>query len=243
VTSVGKDVKGFKEDDPVYAYSYPLYDGGAWAQYMLVPQTYAAAPPPIMELARAGTVPVAGLTTHETLVDILDVRKGEVVLITAASGGVGHLAVQLAKHLGAEVIGVTGRDHVEFVEALGADLVIDYTTQDVVAAIHARYPKGANKALNGVSSEQANQYVTVMAGGGHMVDLPGTVTARRPDVRVDADYVVRADGARLQLVSDLIDSEVLRVEVTEMVPFDQAPQALQKVLAKHVVGKIGIRIR
>jgi NADPH:quinone reductase-like Zn-dependent oxidoreductase len=243
VTSVGKDVKGFTEDDPVYAYSYPLYDNGAWAEYMLVPESYAAPPPPVLELTRAGAVPIVGLTAHETLLDILDVRKEEVVLITAASGGVGHLAVQLARHLGAHVVATTSRRNIDFLEELGAETVVDYTSEDVVQAIHARYPKGVNKALNGVSGAAANQYVAVMAGGGHMVDLPGAITARRPDVRIDTDYVVRGDGARLELVSDLIDAGTLRVEVIEEIPFERAPDALEKVLSKHVVGKIALKIR
>jgi NADPH:quinone reductase-like Zn-dependent oxidoreductase len=243
VTSVGKDVTRFKEHDPVYAYSYPLYDNGAWAEYMLVPESYAARPPPALELTRAGAVPVAGLTVHETLLDILDVRKNEVVLITAASGGVGHLAVQLARHLGAHVVATTSSVNADFVQELGAETVIDYTSRDVVQSINALYPKGVHKALNGVRGVAANQYVSVLAGGGHMVDLPGSITARRPDVRIDTDYVVRGDGARLQLVSDLIDAGTLRVEVIEEIPFERAPDALEKVLSKHVVGKIALKIR
>jgi NADPH:quinone reductase-like Zn-dependent oxidoreductase len=243
VASIGADVKNFKKDDPIYAYSYPLYDNGAWAEYMLVPERYAAAPPPVLELTRAGAVPIAGLTVHETLIDILDVRKEEVVLITAASGGVGHLAVQLAKHLGAHVVATTSQRHIDFVSELGAETVIDYTSQDVVQAIHAKYPKGVNKALNGVANETANQYVAVLAGGGHMVDLPGSITAKRPDVRIVSDYVVRADGARLELVSDLIDEGVLRVEVIDEIPFDSAPAALDRVLTRHVAGKLGLKIR
>jgi NADPH:quinone reductase-like Zn-dependent oxidoreductase len=209
---------------------------------MLVPESYAAPPPPVLELTRAGAVPIAGLTAHETLVDVLEVKKHEVVLITAASGGVGHLAVQLARHLGAHVVATTGTAHVDFVSELGAETVIDYTTQDVKQAIHAKYPKGVDKILNGVASEAANQYVSVLAGGGVLVDLPGTITATRPDVRIIKDYVVRGDGARLELVSDLIDAGVLRLEIAEVFPFERAPDALNRVLEKHVPGKIAIKI-
>lgn len=243
VASVGRGVTRFKNDDPVYSYSYPLYDNGAWAEYMLVPESYAAKPPPVLELTRAGAVPIAGLTAHETLVDILEVKKHEVVLITAASGGVGHLAVQMARHLGAHVVATVGRPHVDFVSELGAETVIDYTTQDVRQAIHAKYPNGVDKILNGVASEAANQYVSVLAGGGVLLDLPGTIIATRPDVRIIKDYVVRGDGVRLQAVSDLIDAGVLRLEIDETFPFDRAPDALNKVLDKHVRGKVAIKIR
>jgi NADPH:quinone reductase-like Zn-dependent oxidoreductase len=243
VRAVGDNVHDFKRDDPVFAYSYPLYDNGAWAEYMLVPQSYAAPPPPVLELTRAGALPIVGLTAHEALIDRLDVRKDEVVLITAAAGGVGHLAVQLARHLGAHVVATAGRSNVDFVSELGAETVIDYEHQDVVHAIHERYPKGVHKALNGVPGEAANQIVTVMAGGGHIVDLPGAITATRPDVKITSDYVVRGDGARLELVSDLVDAGVLRLEIQEIVPFDRAPDALHTVLSKKVRGKIAIKIR
>ena len=76
-----------------------------------------------------------------------------------------------------------------------------------------------------------------------MVDLPGSITAKRPDVRITSDYVVRADGARLETVSDMIDEEILKVEIHEIIPFERAPDALDKVLTKHVPGKIALKIR
>ena len=93
VAALGRDVTGFAERESVYVYSYPLYDNGAWAEYMLVPMSYVARAPGSLDLTRAGGVPIAGLTAHETLTDILEVQQGDVVLITAAAGGVGHLEI------------------------------------------------------------------------------------------------------------------------------------------------------
>jgi NADPH2:quinone reductase len=241
VAALGRSVTGFQVGDPVYAYSYPLYDNGAWAEYMLVPQAFAARPPASLPLVLSGALPIVGLTAHECLLDVLKLKKGESILITAASGGVGHLAVQIAVRLGAHVLATTGALNHEFVSGLGAELVIDYTKEDVVAAVHARYPGGVDTVLSGVSSPAANQVLGAVRDGGVVVDLPGAITSSRPGVRVISDYVVRGDGARLAQVSTLVD-QGLRVEVQPPIAFERAPQALELVLGKHVRGKLVVEV-
>lgn len=241
VSALGPDVSRFRRHDAVYVYSYPLYDNGAWADYMRVPEPYVSRAPAALTLPQAGAVPIVGLTAHETIHDKLDVKKGDVVLITAAAGGVGHLAVQMAAHLGAHVVAVAGTETVEFVRGLGAEWVIDHNQEDVKRTILSRYPRGIPKALNGVPGDAANAYVEVMAAGGHLIDLPGEITAAKPGVRVDTSYVVQADGARLARLADMLD-DFLRVEFEEVFDFEHAPQALRRVLAKHVRGKLELRI-
>jgi NADPH:quinone reductase-like Zn-dependent oxidoreductase len=242
VSAHGPEVNHFRKHDAVFTYSYPMYDNGAWADFMLVPEPYVARAPARLTLPQAGAVPIVGLTAHETLHDILDVKQGDVVLITAAAGGVGHLAVQMAVGLGAHVVAVAGTDHVDFVRRLGAEVVIDYRKENVVEAIRARYPRGIPKALNGVPGEAANVYAEVMADGGLLVDLPGEITARAErGVRIRKDYIVQADGERLARVAALID-EGLRVEFSEHFDFEHAPQALERVLTKHLRGKLELRI-
>jgi NADPH:quinone reductase len=242
VADLGRGTTDFDEDDPVYAYSYPLYDNGSWAEYMLVPSSYAARAPASLELARAGGVPIVGLTAHETLTDILEVHRGDVVLVTAAAGGVGHLAVQIASRLGGRVIATASRRNESFVRGLGAEAVIDYQSEDLLEAIRSRYPRGVDKAINGVEGETANQVVQALRDGGQMVDLTGSATAERPDVRVVKDYVVRADGDRLASIARMIDRGHLKVEIQQVVPFEGAPAALERVQDKHVRGKLVLQI-
>lgn len=242
VAAVGRKVTALAEGDSVYAYSYPLYDNGAWAEYMLVPAWNAVRAPATLDLTRAGAVPIAGLTAHETITDILKVREGEVVLITAAAGGVGHLAVQIARQLGARVVATAGESNHAFLRALGAETVIDYLAEDVVKAVRARYPGGVDKALNGVDGERANEAVRALRDGGLMVDLTGSASRERPGVLVETDYVVRADSARLARIARLIDDRQLAVEVQEVIPFEDAPRALAVIQAKHVRGKLVIEI-
>jgi NADPH:quinone reductase-like Zn-dependent oxidoreductase len=242
VAALGAEVTDFAEGDPVYAYNYPLYHNGAWAETMLVPAPYVARAPASLDLTRAGGVPIVGLTAHETLTDILAVRRGDLVLITAAAGGVGHLAVQIATRLGARVVATASRRNYDFVLALGAEAVIDYGEGDVVAAIRDRYPDGVDKALNGVSGEEANRVVGTLRQGGRMVDLTGSVSVLSPGVRVNREYVVRADGDRLARLARMIDDGRLTVEIQDIMPFDRAPDALEVVQAKHVRGKVVLEI-
>jgi NADPH2:quinone reductase len=242
VVGVGVDVRGFAEGDSAYACNYPLYENGAWAEYMLVPLPYVAAPPTGLDLKRAGAIPIAALTAHETLVDLLQVRRNDVVLITAAAGGVGHLAVQIAAHLGARVVATaTLRNH-DFVRALGAETVIDYTTENVVGAIRAKYPGGVDKALNGIRGEAANEIVDAVRVGGHIVDLPRAISVKRTGVEIDSDFMVHGDGTRLRLLSRMIDDLPIRVEIHDIVPFERAQEALDMVLGKHVRGRVALGI-
>jgi NADPH:quinone reductase-like Zn-dependent oxidoreductase len=244
IAAVGTDVKAFAETELVYAYSYPLADNGAWAEYMLVPEHYVARVPTSIPPVEAGGAPIVGLTAHETLIDVLDVNEDDVVLITAAAGGVGHLAVQLASNLGALVAATASRRNHDFVANLGAETVIDYTaTDDIAKAIRARYPDGVDKVLNGVSGEEANAYVWALKDGGKMVDLPGAVSVQRPGVDIISDYVVRGDGARLAKLTRLFDDGVLHLAIHEIVPFTDAQRALDMVLAGHVRGKVVLKIR
>lgn len=244
VAAAGLDVIEFAETDRVYAYSYPLYDNGAWAEYMKVPDTYLAQAPKNLDLVRAGSLPIVGLTAHETLIDILQVQKNEIVLITAAAGGVGHLAVQIAAGLGAHVVATATRHSHDFVRSLGAETIVDYReVDDVAKAIREKYPQGVDKALNGVAGEEANEYVWALRDGGKMVDLPGSVTVERPLVEVISDYVVRADAARLKIVADMIDSGKLQLKIHDIVEFERAPVALDMVLTKHVHGKVALEIK
>jgi NADPH:quinone reductase-like Zn-dependent oxidoreductase len=242
VVAVGKDAGTFAEGDMVYAYSYPLYDNGAWAECMLVPESYAAPIPEVLSPVHAGSVPIVGLTAHETLNKVLQVKNGETVLITAAAGGVGHLAVQIAAGMGAHVVATASRRNHDFLRELGAQTLIDYSTEDVAAAVHAKWPAGVDKVLNGVTGEAAKQAVGALRKGGRMVDLPGELSDIPPDVEVITDYVVRADGDRLARLAIMIDYGELKVHVDAVYSFENAPKALARVLEKHVRGTIALAL-
>jgi NADPH:quinone reductase-like Zn-dependent oxidoreductase len=240
VAALGGGVSGFAKGDLVYVYSYPLYDNGAWAEYMLVPASAASHAPRSLEPSRAGALPIAGLTAHETLNDLLNVASGDSLLVTAAAGGVGHLAVQIGASLRAQVIGTASTANVESVRSLGARWVVDYRSQDVETEVRKLFPHGVDCVLSGVSGDAANRAARTLRRGGRMVDLPGAVTEVPDGVTVISDYVVKADSLRLELLAAMVDAGTLRLEVQKAFAFEHAPKALELVLGHHVRGKVSI---
>jgi len=251
VVAVGKDVVGLREGDRVYTYNHPLaHEGcashdhnGAWAQYMLVPFERVALAPTSLDLTHAGAVPIVGLTAHEAVVDLLKVERHDVLLVTAAAGGVGHLAVQIAAQRGARVVATARAQNHELLRGLGAELLIDYTREDLVKEVRKRFPDGADKALNGVEGDTANEVVRAVRSRGHVVDLTGSATENLPDGRVDIDYVVRPDRARLMTLATMFDRGELKLEVAHRVPFANAPRGLGEVMTKQVRGVLVLGIK
>ncbi|MCL2929802.1 MAG: NAD(P)-dependent alcohol dehydrogenase [Trichodesmium sp. MAG_R01] len=129
VLKVGEQVEDFEPGDEIYTFVNPLL-GGAYAEYIAVPANTVALKPKNMNYCQAAAVPVAGLTAFQALLDLGQIRPGKKILINGASGGVGTFAVQIAKAMKAEVIGVCSSKNITIVESLGADRVIDYNQVD-----------------------------------------------------------------------------------------------------------------
>lgn len=250
VAAVGDDVVGLEEGDRVYAYSHPLAHrdcpsrehNGAWAEYMLVPFSRVALAPTSLDLMHAGAAPIVGLTAYETIVDLLQVERHDAVLITAAAGGVGHLAVQIAAGRGAHVIATARPQNHEFLRALGAEIVIDYTRDDFVEVARRAFPEGVDKALNCVGGETANGVVRAMRPRGHVVDLTGSATETLPFGVVDTGYVVQPDRERLSALARMFEAGELTLEIAHVVPFIKASNGLAEVLGKQVRGVLVLKI-
>jgi NADPH:quinone reductase-like Zn-dependent oxidoreductase len=244
IVAVGAEVRQFAPDQHVYACNYPVADNGAWAEYMLVPEHYVAPVPTSIAPAEAGGLPIAGLTAYDCMTDLLKVSDDDIVLVSGAAGGVGHLAVQMASLFGARVVATASRHNQDFLANLGAETVIDYhEVDDVAKAILARYPGGVDKVLNCVSGEEADEYVWTLKESGKMVDLPRTVTVDRPRVEIISDYAVQANGARLAKLAHLFDDSGLQLAIHDMVPFLEAEDALEMALTHHVRGKLVLALQ
>ena len=129
VLEVGEQVENFEPGDEIYTFINPLV-GGAYAEYIAIPANTAALKPKNITHSQAAAVPVAGLTAFQGLLDLGQIRPGQKVLINGASGGVGTFAIQIAKAMKAEVIGVCSSNNITLVESLGANRVIDYNQID-----------------------------------------------------------------------------------------------------------------
>jgi NADPH:quinone reductase-like Zn-dependent oxidoreductase len=185
----------------------------------------------------AAALPLVGLTAWQALVDIADVQAGQRVLIHAGGGGLGHVAIQLAKHLGAEVITTASESKHEFVRDLGADQVIDYRAVDFTTAVG-----DVDVVLEMVGGDYADRSVQVLKPGGLLLtavqrgdlDLAArTVAAGRRFAGVG----VESDGYELEQLAELVDSGQLRVHVEHTFPLEQAAKA-HEMLTSGLRGKL-----
>lgn len=228
VEAVGPGVGVFRPGDEVFG--MPLFprQAGAYAEYVVAPARHLAPKPASLSHVEAAALPLAALTAWQALVDTADVRPGERVLVHAAAGGVGHLAVQIAKARGAHVIGTASAAKHDLVRSLGADEVVDYRDvrfEDVVADVDV--------VLDGLGGETAERSLKVLRAGGRLVTLPGPDDVPATPEGVHAQWMlVEPDHLGLREITALVESGRLKPVVDTVLPLSEAAKA-------HSVGEQG----
>ncbi|MFE1272646.1 NADP-dependent oxidoreductase [Streptomyces sp. NPDC058758] len=242
VEAVGFGVTLFKPGDEVFG-MLPYPDGvGSHAEYVTGPARAFAAKPAALDHVQAGALPLAALTAYQALVDTAAVRAGQRVLIHAAAGGVGHLAVQIAKARGAYVIGTASAAKHEFVRSLGADEVIDYRTTDFRDAV-----QDVDVVLDPLSGDTRARSLDVLRPGGVLVSiLPGSdpdeaAKAAARGIRVES-LLVEADHAGMNAVAGLAASGALRAHVEAVFPLAEAAEAHALGETNRTTGKIVLTV-
>lgn len=256
VIRVGAKVRGFRPGDEVYA--RPDKDRiGTFAERIAVAEADLALKPASISLEEAGSLPLVALTAWQALVERGNLKAGQKVLIHAGAGGVGSIAIQLAKHLGATVATTAGASNADFVRELGADTVIDYRTQDFEQLLD-----GYDLVLDSIGGENLEKSLRVLKPGGKAIGIAGppdpdfareiglnpllrlAVTGLSSKIRTQARKLgvnyeflfMRASGDQLRHITALVDQGVLRPVVGKVFDFAQTPQAMQS-LAKGGRGK------
>jgi NADPH:quinone reductase-like Zn-dependent oxidoreductase len=238
VEQVGPDVARFKAGDAVFS-MIDLRRGGGYAEYAIVKETEAAAKPGRITHVQAAGLPLVSLTAWQALFETAGLDKGQTVLIHGGAGGVGSIAVQLAKWKGATVIATASEPNHAFLREIGADQVIDYTTthfEDVV--------KDVDVVLDTVGGETRQRSFAVLRAGGFLVSLLGAPSqdlARQHKVRA-AGILVHPDAQQLSEIAQLVQLGHLRPIVTHVLPLDQAPAAHEQSETRHTRGKIVLQI-
>lgn len=221
VEEVGFGVTTLKPGDEVYGMPRFPHAASAYAEYVTAPSRHFAKKPQSLTHVEAGALPLAALTAWQILVDTADLQPAQKVLITAAAGGVGHLAVQIAKARGAYVIGTAREPKHAFLKDLGADEVIDYTQGDYAGNdidVFVDLVGGASPAS--------------VRSGGLFVGVPSGVDGvRREDIRI-SPILVEPDRAGLEAITELVQSGALRVHVDATFPLADAGKA-------HALGETG----
>jgi NADPH:quinone reductase-like Zn-dependent oxidoreductase len=239
VEAVGFGVTRFAEGDAVFGMPWFPRAAGAYAEYVTSPSRQLARVPDGLSLREAGAMPLAALTGWQALVETAHVGDGDRVLIHAAAGGVGHLAVQIAKARGAHVLGTARADKHEFLRTLGVDEPIDYTAQDVAEAAGE-----VDVVLDLIGTRDTGlASLACLRPDGLLVSVPSgtdpevlrTVAERG---RRATGILVEPDGAALEALAALAADARLRVELAEAIPLAEAARAHETGERGRTRGKL-----
>ncbi|WP_242907724.1 NADP-dependent oxidoreductase [Actinomadura terrae] len=245
--TLGWDISGVVEEAQTWrfrpgdeVFGMPLFPraANAYAEMVAAPALHLARKPASLSHAEAAALPVVGLTAWQGLVDLGGISRGDRVLVHGGGGGVGHVAIQIAKSLGAHVITTAGAGKREFVEGLGADEVIDYAEVDF-----AEVAGDVDVVLDTLGGDTAARSLEVLRPGGHLVtavaDEDAELAARFEAAgRRFSGIGVDPDPIALRRLVDLVERGELRVHVQEAFPFERIADAHRLIEAGHLRGKV-----
>lgn len=258
VERVGAGVSQFKPGDEVYA--RPDDDRiGTFAEFIAISAASVALKPHNVTMVEAASLPLVALTAWQALVETAQLKPGQKVFIQAGSGGVGTVAIQLAKHLGAFVATTTSTPNVAWVNDLGADVVIDYRQQDFATAL-----RDYDVVLNSLGKDELERSLQILKPGGHLISISGPPTptfatarglawplkqimrllsrgirskAKRKGVTYSFVFM-RADGAQLGTITSLVESGAIVPVIDRVFPFEDTQGALAHVESGRAKGKV-----
>jgi len=238
VEKVGNKVTKYKAGDPVFAF-FTVKDEGGYAEFVTAKEDELASKPNTVSFAQAAGVGAAGATAWEALIDIANLRSGQTVLIHGGSGGVGHLAIQIAKAKGAKVVATASTANQEFLRQMGADVAIDYTRtkfEDVA--------KDVDVVLDTVGRDTLERSYGVVKKGGiivSIVDEPKPATLEAHGIRGMTLHCTPKAGV-LEELSKLMEAKKLTPVISQAFPMTQVVQAHDQIATGHTRGKIVLSI-
>lgn len=263
VIKVGSRVRRFKPGDEVYA--RPDQDRiGAFAEFISIKEDSLAHKPKKLNMEEAASIPLVGLTAWQALVERANLKKGQKVFIHAGSGGVGTFAIQLARHLGAQVATTTSTENVDWVKALGANVVVDYRKDDFAKTL-----RDYDVVLDTLGGDALARSPQVLKPGGKLISIAGppdhdfakeigmpwivrqvlrllSYRIRKAAQRHGAHYsflFMKANGDQLCEIAALIDSGVIRPVVDRVFPFEATKAALAYVETGRAKGKVVVKVK
>lgn len=262
VVQVGARVSQFQVGDEVYARAED-FRIGAFAEFVAVSEASVAPKPKNLSMEEAASIPLVGLTAWQALVEKAKLKAGQKIFIQAGSGGVGTFAIQLAKALGANVATTTSAANTQLVKRLGADVVIDYKSEDFEHRL-----SGFDVVLNSQESATLAKSLGVLKPGGRLISISGppdpqfaqdmkapwlvkqvmhalSFSARRKAQRLGVQYsflFMKASGAQLRRITPLLESGVIHPVIDRVFPFNETNEALAYVESGRAKGKVIIKL-
>ena len=262
VEKIGKSIKGFKVGDKVFS-RIDENLVGTMAEYVVSNEKDVALMPSNLSFNEAASIPLAGLTAYQSLVDVAQLSSQENVLIYAGSGGVGTIAIQLAKHLGAYVTATTSTKNVAMVKKLGSDKVIDYTKENF-----QDQGRQFDVVYDTLGGEHTLNSFKVLKPGGRVISIAGDlddVTAKQLKLnwfirfllslkvkkiintasKLDASYrflLMSPNGTQLKKIAELYESEMIKPIIDKTYNFEESIQALKYLSKGHAKGKVVVKM-
>ena len=241
VVEAAGDGAGVHLGERVYASLFPA--GGGFAELALASADRLAPMPGQMSFQEAAALVIGGGTAYEGLDDRGRLQAGETVLITAAAGGVGSAAVQIAAAMGARPLGVASPPNHDYLRSLGASEVFDYHAADWVRQVRAAVPGGIDLLLDCAGGHTRDQAIGAVRDGGRAISIvfPGPPAQLERGITGES-FAAHVTRQRLEALRRLVDTGRLRPQVQAVLPLDQARQALAQVAGRHTRGKIVLQI-
>lgn len=242
VAAVGSEVQNFKEGDAVFGMvNFPGH-GKAYAEYVAAPADHFALKPDNISHAKAAATTLAALTAWQVLVQQAAVQKGQHLLMHAAAGGVGHFAVQIAKHLGLEVSGTASAANENFLKEFGVDHFIDYTSQNI-----EEVAKDIDVVFDPIGGETTAKSLQVLKQGGTLVSIVGGVKDHLNSIIQEKgitakNYLVKSNGEDMQSLAQLLQQGILKPTISHQYSFEKMAEAHQQIETGKTRGKIIINV-
>lgn len=240
VSEVGKEVANFEVGDEVFA--RPAMENGTYAEYVAVDEELIALKPQGISFEEAASVPLAGLTAWQCLVDYGQIKQDDKVLIHAGSGGVGSFAIQIAKSFGAYVISTASGKNEAFLKELGVDKFINYETTDFIDVVN-----DVDLVVDTMGGEILDESLEIVKEGGRLVSTAGQPDREKAKAKkVTADSMwLNPNGKQLAELGDLMEKVKVKVHIGETYPLTQAGLRKAHELSEthHAKGKIVIKIK
>jgi NADPH:quinone reductase-like Zn-dependent oxidoreductase len=263
ITEVGSKVRKFKVGDEVYARPAD-HRIGTFAEFIAMNENDVALKPKNLSMEEAASIPLVSLTAWQALIEKANLRKGQKVFIQAGSGGVGTIAIQLAKNLGATVATTTSAANINLVKRLGADIVIDYKKDDFESIL-----KDYDVVLNSQDKKTLEKSLRILKPGGKLISISGppdpdfakeiglnwlmklivyflSLGTRKKAKRLDLGFsflFMKAQGEQLSQIRKLLESGVIKPVIDKVFPFEQTNEAMAYVETGRTRGKVVVKLK
>ncbi|NJD77192.1 MAG: NADP-dependent oxidoreductase [Candidatus Methanoperedens sp.] len=241
VVEVGGGASGFKKGDEVYGQAGALRGGsGSFAEFVLSDIKVTARKPENINHVEAAALPLTGVSAWQALVDHIGLSRGKKILIHGGAGGIGTVAIQLAKHLGAYVAATVGAKDMQYARELGADEVIDYKNQSFDDILH-----NYEAVFDTVGGDTYEKSFKILKKGGiivSMLEQPNPLLMKQYGVNAIGQFT-QVNSERLSKVAELAEKRVIKVHVDKIFPLDQAREALEFLQTGHPRGKVVLKMK